>query len=301
MRNAIPPIGLFGKLPSHPDFIRLNAGSPLARAIDQWFQEGMSSLRLQVGDGWESVFDRAVPVFFVYRDRDASSALVGVSRPSRDQTGRRYPFSIFSHVQLGRNGKEFHVLPMAYARFLKAARRMLETDCADGIDNAKAARVMNLASTLPQNLVEFETKFNHFVGQTTMESFWQTLFPEFHDQRKYLVIKNLFSALVPRRGQDSSRFTFSLHLPTAAGMDAVVEQIGVWCSLCRGALGGKGLEQASVFWHADAAPPARGCYLSSTDADERDQSVRPGMGGWIPAVRGFAGRGEHEHRARRFG
>ncbi|MEW5876334.1 MAG: type VI secretion system-associated protein TagF, partial [Candidatus Zixiibacteriota bacterium] len=122
--NVAPPVGLFGKVPSHPDFVRLNAGSPLARSLDSWMQEGLSQMRVQLGEGWEAAFDRSQPLYFVYRDKDPSEVLVGVCRPGRDQSGRRYPFSIFAQMKLGRGGAGLHLLPYACGRFLKAARRL---------------------------------------------------------------------------------------------------------------------------------------------------------------------------------
>ncbi len=257
----MPPVGLFGKLPSHPDFIRLNAGGPLARTMDEWMQEGMSNMRLQVGDGWETMFDRAAPIYFVYRDKDPSTALIGVSRASYDRTGRRYPFSVFAYAYLGRNGSGIHVAPQAFAPFLKAAYRIMTTNCVDGIDNSRAAQIMNLASAIPQSLTEYESRFDRYLSELTMESFWLGLYDDFLDRRKYLLMKNLFRTLAPRRGHDHSRFTFSLHLPTAEAMDMVVLQTAVWYQICRSTLGNQALERSAIFWNAESQPPARGCTL----------------------------------------
>jgi len=260
--NVAPPVGLFGKVPSHPDFVRLNAGSPLARSLDSWMQEGLSQMRVQLGEAWEAAFDRAQPLYFVYRDKDPSEVLVGVCRPGRDQSGRRYPFSIFAQMKLGRGGSGLHLLPYACGRFLKAARRLATVDCADGIDNQRAASIMSLSSALPQNLVEIQGRFDQYLGDVTMESFWRGLYPDFADPRKYLVIKNLFAALVPRRGHDPSRFGFTLHFPTASEWDYAASQSAVWILIARAILGAKSLEQAVIFWYADSESPSRGCFLS---------------------------------------
>lgn len=260
-QQSTPPVGLFGKLPSHPDFVRLNAGGALARSLDLWIQEGLSQMRALLGDGWEAAFDQAPPLYFAYRDRDPSDVLVGMCRPGRDQTGRRYPFSIFAYVHLGRGGAGYYALPAGYARFLKAARRMALVECADGIDNHKAANIVNLSSTLPQNLVEFRTRLDRYLNDITMESFFRGLYPDFHDHRKYLVMKNLFAALAPRRGQDPSRLGFTLRLPTAGDLDAVVAQSAIWYLLCQAVLGESSLTQSIMFWYGDEVPAARGCYM----------------------------------------
>jgi len=255
-----PPVGLFGKLPSHPDFVRMNAGAPLARSLDVWMQEGLSQMRVLIGETWEAAFDSAPPLYFAYRDKDPSEALVGVCRPGRDQTGRRYPFSIFAHFHLGRGGGAFHALPAGCARFLKAARRFALVDCADGIDNQRAASIINLSSILPQNLVEFRSSLDRYLNDITMESFFRGLYPDFHDHRKYLVMKNLFTALAPRRGQDPMRLGFTLQLPTTGDFDAVLAQSAIWYLLCQAVLGEGSLTQSVMFWYADDTE-ARGCYM----------------------------------------
>jgi type VI secretion system ImpM family protein len=255
------PIGMFGKVPSHPDFVRLNAGGTLARSLDQWMQDGLSQMRTRVGKAWELAFDRAQPLFFLYRDKDPSEALVGVCCPGRDRTGRRYPFSIFAYVHLGRGGAGFHVLPAAYARFLKAARRLATTECVGGLDEHSTARIVNLSSTVPQNLLEFRRRLDQYLSDVTMESFWRGLYPDFHDQRKYLVMKNLFSALAPRRGQDAARLSFTLHLPTGIDFDWTAMQSAIWFLLCQAVLGDSALSRSVLFWYADATAPAQGCYL----------------------------------------
>ena len=52
-----PLIGFFGKLPGYPDFVRQNAGGPLARAMDTWIHEGVAQLNVQGGDNWKEKFD----------------------------------------------------------------------------------------------------------------------------------------------------------------------------------------------------------------------------------------------------
>ena len=258
---STPPVGLFGKLPSHPDFVRLNAGGALARSLDVWMQEGLSQMRAEIGESWESTFDQAPPLYFAYRDKDPSEVLIGVCRPGRDQTGRRYPFSIFAYVHLGRGGAGIYAVPAGYARFLKAARRLALVDCAQGIDNQCAASIMSLSSMLPQNMVEFRSRLDRYLNDITMESFFGGLYSDFHDHRKYLVMKNLFAALAPRRGQDPMRLGFTLHLPTASDLDSAVAQSAIWYLLCEAVLGGASLTQSLMFWYADAPTAARGCYM----------------------------------------
>lgn len=257
-----PRIGLFGKLPSHPDFISVNAGGPLPRALDSWMQEGLAQVRQTVGNGWEAQFDAAAPLFFAFRNGNASEALVGVCRPGCDRGGRRYPFSVFAEASIGRGGRGFHLLGPGYSRFLRAARRMAVVECAAGIDPAGVTRILNLAGTLPQNVVEMERSFDPYFRDVTMESLWRGVFGDFADPRKYLVIRNLFGALAPLRGHEPARLKMTLRLPVGTGGESAGSVAAIWFLLCRVVLGDDGLAQATMFWHEEQADTGQGsCFL----------------------------------------
>ena len=256
------PVGLFGKLPSHPDFVRFNASGPLPRALDTWLSEGLIEMRRQASNNWESEFDRAVPFFFIFRNGAGTDSLVGVCRPGRDQSGRRYPFTIFAQVTLERGGRGLHLIPMGYAPFLLAARRLAVSECADGIDNERTGRILALTTALPQNPVEVNRRFaDHWRG-VTMESFWRGVLGDFDDRRKYLVIKNLFTALAPWRGGDPARMNMILRFPAPQTAATAFLQTATWPLLVQAVVGEETLAQTVLFWHDEASSTTAGCYLS---------------------------------------
>ncbi len=96
--NGPPPlsVGLYGKLPSAPDFLRLKAGGLEVRRLDGWLADALSALQRLV-ESWEAIYSSAPPVYFI-QGGGAPSAIFGIFTPSADQTGRRYPLVVFAEV-----------------------------------------------------------------------------------------------------------------------------------------------------------------------------------------------------------
>jgi type VI secretion system protein ImpM len=88
---APPPVqvvaGLFGKLPSQGDFVRVNAAPVLTGGLDRWLEDNLSALH---GAGVDLP---AVPLrLFTPLGR---GALMGSLLPSRDKVGRAFPLLVF--------------------------------------------------------------------------------------------------------------------------------------------------------------------------------------------------------------
>lgn len=99
MSVAAPPVqvllGGLGKLPSQPEFIRINTGTREVQAFDQWIQEGLYYMKREYGPSWESFYDHRLFHRFVYRADNCGQSLVGVMRGAMDSVERRYPFAAF--------------------------------------------------------------------------------------------------------------------------------------------------------------------------------------------------------------
>ena len=93
LRVLTPPgaCGVYGKLPSAGDFLRLNVGATAADALDAWLDAGFAALDLDT-PGWRDDFPRASSWRFVIDGEIAGPLpLAGVLRPSRDRVGRLFP------------------------------------------------------------------------------------------------------------------------------------------------------------------------------------------------------------------
>src|SRR5690242_14603646 len=90
-RQADPQLtyAILGKLPSRPDFVRINATHPVVQEFDELVAQSVEWAN-QSTSGAER-HDQAHSADFFYVSRDGRWALVGVMQPSHDQSGRRYP------------------------------------------------------------------------------------------------------------------------------------------------------------------------------------------------------------------
>jgi len=257
MKLFSSPIGFFGKLPTYPDFVRKNAGGVLARALDNWIQEGVAQMNVQGHEGWKGRFDAGSGKNFLYHTDDPSKMLVGVLMPSRDQGGRRYPFSLFADASSGRNGQHTHLLAEAYGVFLQAVTRLL-SDPARIAGELQSGKAAGLATVLPQNLYEFDRRYKRYVELKKMADFWLGTIGERIDPTKYLLVRNLLSTLTPLRGKDVRKFELCLALPLSDQFAERGFQIAVYLALCRAMLG-QPISSVVVFW--DTHKPGRAMRL----------------------------------------
>lgn len=99
MRPAAPPfhlqLGGLGKLPTQPEFIRVNANSREPSSFDQWVQEGLYFMRREFGTTWEARYDRQLHHRFVYRADNCGQTMIGVIRAAMDIHDRRFPFAAY--------------------------------------------------------------------------------------------------------------------------------------------------------------------------------------------------------------
>jgi type VI secretion system protein ImpM len=82
---------LFGKLPSHGDFISRGLDLTACDAWDRWASEGLEDARAQLGERFDDAHDRAPPWRFVDPPgRFGADWRAGVVAPSIDGAGRRF-------------------------------------------------------------------------------------------------------------------------------------------------------------------------------------------------------------------
>jgi len=252
-----PPIGFFGKLPAYPDFVRQNAGGPLARALDDWIHEGVAQMNIQGGEEFKNKFDGAGAMNFLFHVDDPSKYLIGVFAPSRDKSGRRYLFSLFANTSPGKSGQHVHLLAEAYSVFLKATNRLIG-DLENVTGELRSGKVSALATTLPQNLYDCDRRFERLLELKKMSDFWTETVGSSTEPVKYLVMKNLLSALGPLRDRDLRKFELCLALPISSHASVQGSHVGLWLGFCRQVLK-RPLNSIVAFW--DAARDTEGARL----------------------------------------
>jgi len=90
--------GVYGKLPSHGDFVRRGLPQSFVAPWDEWLQTVVNAARASLGDEeFAALWDAALGWRFrLLPGACGEAAVVGVLLPSRDAVGRRFPVTLAS-------------------------------------------------------------------------------------------------------------------------------------------------------------------------------------------------------------
>jgi type VI secretion system ImpM family protein len=138
---TVGKIGVYGKVASQADFLRVNAGAFAQAGLDRWFADGLETVRAE-----RSALP-AGPAAFLIAPASAP-ALVGAFAPAADAAGRASVLAVF--VEIARDGLPDRLpsLPSTYAYFVNAAGALAASGSTlDGA--AMAAGAQELESILP--------------------------------------------------------------------------------------------------------------------------------------------------------
>jgi len=88
-------VGLFGKLPSHGDFLRRRVSDAFVGCWDGWLQQSMAASLIEAGRGWLNLYLTSPVWRFVCSPHAVTQhCLAGVMVPSVDRVGRYYPLTV---------------------------------------------------------------------------------------------------------------------------------------------------------------------------------------------------------------
>ena len=88
-------VGLYGKLPSHGDFLQRRVPPGFLTPWDEWLQQGLAASRATLADQWTSTC-RTSPVwrFALSASACGRAAIAGLMGPSVDRVGRFFPLTL---------------------------------------------------------------------------------------------------------------------------------------------------------------------------------------------------------------
>jgi type VI secretion system protein ImpM len=95
-------VGLYGKLPSHGDFLRRRVSDGFVSVWDEWLQQCIAASRSALGENWLDVYLTS-PVWRFACDTGVcgSRAYAGLMAPSVDRVGRYFPLTLVWEVPPG--------------------------------------------------------------------------------------------------------------------------------------------------------------------------------------------------------
>ena len=82
---------LFGKMPSHGDFVARGLGAEERESLDRWLSSELAVARDAFGEGFDRSYESAPPWRFAWLDRDWTA---GAMVNSVDSVGRRFPLLV---------------------------------------------------------------------------------------------------------------------------------------------------------------------------------------------------------------
>ncbi len=204
----------FGKLPSQADFIRFNAASREALALDEWLHHGLYFARTQLGARWEEEFAHAPAYRFVFNPESADRFLAGVMQASQDKSQRSYPFLV--SLLLDRRwlrDSDAHLAPAAFSSFFEGASQFIRL-AMNGLEMREIVDRTQALNCPEPDRSDITSRYNReFLEPFAVTSFWQELFGSFDDPRKYLLFNNLASVLLPVRNRSLKRMSLGLRFP----------------------------------------------------------------------------------------
>jgi type VI secretion system ImpM family protein len=248
----------FGKLPTRGDFVRSGSSRPSVRALDDWLQRGLHHAKTRQPRAFERAFDDALACCFFFSPREVPGALIGVMQPSRDRSGRRYPFLI----ALDAGGRQFRARQLAHvpvqmgAFFERAhtlAQRVVNGDLQadDLLDRLDAATLSNRSDTAPVR------DYKRYLRQTPLKRLWEQLWVHPDGARKHLLIKKLIDVLQPFREHLPARLSYGLQFPLGDEHPAGPYTTSFWWETCFRLLGFPDTTP-TCFWPAPSEdPPSR--------------------------------------------
>ncbi len=241
-----------GKLPTHGDFVNHRASTPTMRSFDEWVRKGLYQARQRSNGQWEDAYDAAPPIHFLFcgRGQQAPNALLGVLRPSRDRTGRTYPFIVTCEVPKRHlSPRHLAYLPFQADAFYAGADRLVRAatdgdipyrEVADHVEQIDTA--FSLQPTPPR-------PYKRYLQQTTMGPFLEGLFGHFSDSGKYRLVNNLLEAVLPQRDRAHPTLNYGLQFPLGSDDEALTAIACFWLEASLRLLGYPSVEP-SFFWTA---------------------------------------------------
>ncbi|HVR63528.1 MAG TPA: type VI secretion system-associated protein TagF [Polyangia bacterium] len=137
-------IGVYGKVPSQPDFLRGNAGEWAQAGFDRWFQDAVETLRAE---------GTALPesgAGFLLAPAGGGAAFVGAFAPSTDAAGRSFPLVVFAPIDARALPDTFPRVVLNHEAFVSAAGGLL--GAASAVPGAMLiGEAQELAPTLPSS------------------------------------------------------------------------------------------------------------------------------------------------------
>lgn len=222
----------FGKLPSRGDFVRSPHSPAVIHTLDQWLTGGLESMLAD--PRWKEVYDGAPAAHFAVLGPRNPVGLAGHLVPSRDQSGRRFPFIVASRVDAAPPLRFLARSPLALGRaWMRCAQ--VATAAVDAQDGpAVLAAVSGQGFDIDASAEGYEAAWRDFTEMQTLASLARLLQSAGHsvDVRTLLLGLGLLLQPVPASGTHALDKGLLLPLPADPLYGSLVAAL--WMELIAG-------------------------------------------------------------------
>ncbi len=126
--TAPASVGLYGKLPSHGDFLRRRLSDSFVATWDGWLQASIMASRATLADRWLEVYLTSPAWRFACAPGTCgATSVAGVVVPSVDRVGRHFPLAIVAELDLPEAAMLAAVVTEIEPFFEKAERLLVDT------------------------------------------------------------------------------------------------------------------------------------------------------------------------------
>jgi type VI secretion system protein ImpM len=152
-------VGLYGKLPSHGDFLKRRVPPEFEAPWDEWLQAGIAASRELLAEGWpETYLTSPVWRFALTGGACGRSSVAGLLAPSVDRVGRYFPLTLAWRLPPTVGPLSFALLPDGFLN--RAEQLLVDGLTADVLDfehfdaqvSSLAEELGNLLDSAPPDL-----------------------------------------------------------------------------------------------------------------------------------------------------
>lgn len=241
----------FGKTPRHADFVRGRGHEKLISLLDDWITRAMQALSQR--PDWKSTYDGTSALHFAFVSPTSMLSLIGTLSPSRDASGRRFPFLTASTIPR-HDLRLFRCAPSALANSYGALSTLSDSAVA-GMELDQLENELNrLDCARDFDLAIAGDPLGHFVRETRLEALAASLGGRNTNEavaRTLLAIGLLMQQLF---AASSSPVDKTLALPLPPDNHAQYWQVaGLWLYLITGFVRKPAMELQIIFERNTAA------------------------------------------------
>jgi len=246
--------GYFGKLPNYPDFVKYNAASQEILNLDKWIQEGILaadkskknnfSMSDQPKSGWRDFYNSSSPIKFLFPFTRTENIILGIIHPSRDKTGREFPFIIFVNIRKSTIGNiPAYLFPLSFSEsfdFFSGLFSEIKLLNPSGKENLSVVNNKFNHQSLPSFIQKDQVQiflansissYENFLMETFYSEFRERVLEDHDGSRSLTLLNNLGAGLSFLRSKPDVSISFGIKISFIYNQEYSYYDLGVFINI----------------------------------------------------------------------